>query len=138
MTPPPALIARLRRRSPAFQIGLLAACAALAALGHVHLHLAVLQAGYELSRETRLRRELADQNQKLRLELETRSDPSIVERRAREELHMAPPDPAAIRTLARAAFPAPADHPAQLTVDGERSEPSPLPLAGQEPSGARR
>ena len=58
-----------------------------------------LSTGYALSRETKARRELLDQNQKLRLELDTRRAPSVVERRAREELGMAPPDPAAIRSL---------------------------------------
>lgn len=102
MTPPvsptPAQAPR-RRTSPGVQIALAVFAVAFAALLHVHLRLAVLQAGYDVSRETQRKHELEDQNQKLRLELLTRRDPSMIERRAREELGMAPPDPAAIRIL---------------------------------------
>jgi cell division protein FtsL len=84
-----------------FFVAIAVASAVVVALIHVWVHLEVIAAGYELARETRVRHDLAEQNQKLRLELETRKDPSVIERRAREELHMATPDPAAIRLLHR-------------------------------------
>ena len=92
-------VLRLRRRSGAFQVSILLAAVVAAALGHVHLHLQLLQVGYHLSAETRLRHDLGEQKQKLRLEAATRRDPAVIERRAREELGMAPPRPDAIRIL---------------------------------------
>lgn len=97
-----ALAARLRGRAVPLRASRVVAAIALVvavALAQVHLRLKVIEGGYAISRESRLRRELEDQNQKLRLELATRRDPATIERRAREELHMAPPDPASIRTL---------------------------------------
>ena len=99
MTPPITPTARLSRRSPTAQIVVAIFALAVAALAHVHLRLAVLQAGYDLSRESRQRHDLEDQNQKLRLELDTRRDPSLIERRAQTELHMAPPEPGSIRAV---------------------------------------
>lgn len=90
---------RPRRPGTRHQIAVAIALVSAAALGHVHVRLKVLELGYALSRETRLHRELVDQNQKLRLELQTRRDPAQIERRARDELSMAPPDPATIRSL---------------------------------------
>lgn len=91
----------LRPSRVALILGLVVAVA----LAHVHLRLQVIEGGYALSRESRLHRELEDQNQKLRLELATRRDPAVIERRARAELHMAPPDPAAIRSVRAAPSP---------------------------------
>jgi cell division protein FtsL len=88
-----------RRRSTTFFIALAVVCATVVALVHVYIHLQVIQAGYELGRETKTRHELTEQNQRLRLELATRKDPSLIERRAREELHMQTPDPGAIRVI---------------------------------------
>ena len=88
-----------RRLAPSLQLALGIFAVATAALGHVYLHLQVLQSGYEISSETHRRHELEEQNQKLRPEHATRRDPSVIERRARDELKMAPPDPSAIRTL---------------------------------------
>lgn len=87
------------RRSPSVLITLAVAVAVSAALVHVWVHLQVIQAGYDLGRESRLRHDLGEQNQKLRLELAVRKDPSVIERRARTELGMAPPDPTLIRVL---------------------------------------
>lgn len=98
VSPPPPAPAK-RRASPSTQIAVVIGALVFAALAHVHLRLAVLQAGYDVSRETQRKRDLEDLNQKLRLELLTRRDPSLIDRRAREELGMAPPDPAAIRIL---------------------------------------
>src|SRR5262245_34165655 len=70
-----------------------------AALAQVYVHLQVIETGYELSRETKLRHDLGEQNQKLRLELAVRKDPAQIERRARQELHMEAPDPRLIRVL---------------------------------------
>lgn len=105
MTPPITPAPRKRRTAPTLSIVVGVVAIALAALAHVHLRLAVLQAGYDLSRESRLRHDLEDQNQKLRLELDTRRDPQLIERRALGELHMSPPEPGAIRTLSRGARP---------------------------------
>ena len=93
-----SLPARLRGRSSPLRIALAVGLCAAAGLGHVHLRLQVIDAGYAISRETHARHELQDANQRLRLELQTRRDPAMVERRAHDELHMVPPDPAAIRT----------------------------------------
>ncbi len=82
-----------------FYVVVTVASAVMVALIHVWVRLQVIQAGYAIARETKTRHELSEQNQKLRLELETRKDPAVIERRAREELHMATPDPAAIRVL---------------------------------------
>jgi cell division protein FtsL len=82
--------------------GALAVCIGvvmLAALAHVWVHLQVIAVGYDLSRETRARHDLTELNQRLSLELRTRMDLALIERAARERLHMAPPDPRAIRVL---------------------------------------
>ena len=93
----------LRRRSgvrgATFLVAVLIAGAVAAALLHVWVRLQVIEAGYQLARETKARHDLGEQIQKLRLELATRSDPSQIERRAREELHMATPDPSSIRVV---------------------------------------
>jgi cell division protein FtsL len=93
------MLARDRRQSPVLQLAFVLGLAVAAALGHVYVRLQVIQVGYVVARETRLRHDLEDQNQKLRLELAMRRDPSVVERRARQELHMEPPDPSSIRVL---------------------------------------
>ena len=98
ISPPPPAPPK-QRTSPSTQIAIVVGVVAFAALAHVHLRLEVLRAGYDVSRETQRKHDLEDQNQKLRLELLTRRDPSPIDRRAREELGMAPPDPAAIRIL---------------------------------------
>ena len=100
LPPLPGLLrTRLRSRGAPLRLGLVVALLAAAALAHVHLRLQVIEAGYALSRETRLHHELEDQNQKLRIERQMRCDPALIEQRARVELKMAPPDPVAIRTL---------------------------------------
>ncbi|MSP62592.1 MAG: hypothetical protein EXR72_20135 [Myxococcales bacterium] len=93
------MITRLRRRGATFLVALAVASAVTVALIHVWIRMQVIQVGYDLGRESKIHHDLAQQNQRLRLELETRKDPSVIERRAREELHMAPPDPGAIRVL---------------------------------------
>jgi cell division protein FtsL len=81
----------------------LVACATamltFAALAHVWVRLQVLSIGYDISRETRWRHDLGEQNQRLTLELRTRMDLAVVERVARDELKMVPPDPRAIRRV---------------------------------------
>lgn len=69
------------------------------ALAHVWVHLQVIAVGYEISRETRARHDLMEGNQRLSLELRTRMDLALIERTARETLHMVPPDPRSIRSL---------------------------------------
>jgi cell division protein FtsL len=75
------------------------AAVAGAAMLHVWVHLQVIAVGYDLSRETKARHDLSEMNQRLALELRTRMDLSVVEKVAREQLHMAPPDPRTIRVL---------------------------------------
>jgi len=71
----------------------------LAALAHVWVRLQMLSIGYDISRETKWRHDLGEQNQKLALELRTRMDLSVVEKIAREQLKMVPPDPRLIRVV---------------------------------------
>jgi len=87
------------RRSPSWIIAFTVAVVTIAALLHVWVHLQVIAIGYDLSRETRTRHDVAELNQRLKLELRTRMDLAVVERAAREQLHMAPPDARAIRVL---------------------------------------
>lgn len=89
----------LRDRNPALLILLAAVVGAGLLLMHVHVHLQLIQVGYELSRETKVRHELEEQHQRLRLELDVRENPTLVDERARKELGMAPPDPTLIHVL---------------------------------------
>lgn len=89
----------LRQRSPSWLIAVATAVVTLAALAHVWVRLQMLSIGYDISRETRWRHDLGEQNQRLTLELRTRMDLAVVERIAREELKMVPPDPRAIRVV---------------------------------------
>jgi cell division protein FtsL len=88
-----------RRRGATFLVSIAVACAVVVALLHVYVRLQVIQAGYDLARESKARHDLVEQNERLRLELATRKDPSVIERRAREELRMTTPDPGAIRVI---------------------------------------
>jgi cell division protein FtsL len=88
-------------RSTSWLIAVSIAVSAAAALVHVWVHLQVIAIGYDISRETKARHDLGELNQKLSLELRTRTDLAVVERAARETLHMAPPDPRSIRVIAR-------------------------------------
>jgi cell division protein FtsL len=90
---------KLRDRSPSWLIAVSTLAVTLAALAHVWVRLQVLSVGYDISRETRWRHELGEQNQRLTLELRTRMDLAVVERIARDELKMVPPDPRAIRVV---------------------------------------
>jgi cell division protein FtsL len=87
------------RRSPTWLIVVAVGAATLLALTHVWMHLQLIAVGYDISRETRARHDLLEQNQRLSLELRTRMDLALVEKQARETLHMVPPDPRAIRVL---------------------------------------
>ncbi len=91
-------------RSPLFGVLTSVAIAVLvaAALLHVWTRLEVIRIGYALSEQTKLHRALREHEQRLRLELATQKDPAAIERVAREQLHMAPPDPSSIRILGRA------------------------------------
>lgn len=86
-------------RPTSWVIAFVVAVVAAAALVHVWVHLQVLAVGYDLSRETKARHDLEELNQRLTLELRTRMDLAVVERAAREELKMVPPDPRSIRVL---------------------------------------
>ena len=72
-----------------------------AALAHVWVRLQMIAIGYDISRETKWRHDLGEQNQRLSLELRTRMDLAVIERAAREQLKMVPPDPRAIRVVTR-------------------------------------
>jgi cell division protein FtsL len=89
----------VRRLSPHWLIALSVLVVMTAALAHVWVHLQVIAVGYEISRETRVRHELRELNQRLSLELRTRMDLALIERAARDQLKMVPPDPRAIRVL---------------------------------------
>lgn len=89
----------VRGRSPSATIAIAIAVIAAAAVLHVWVHLQVIAVGYDLSRETRAHHELAEMNQKLTLELRTRMDLQVIERAARQQLGMAPPDPRSIRLV---------------------------------------
>jgi cell division protein FtsL len=89
----------MRKLSAHWLIALSVLVVMTAALAHVWVHLQVLAVGYEISRETRVRHELRELNQRLSLELRTRMDLALVERAARDQLKMVPPDPRAIRVL---------------------------------------
>lgn len=88
-------------RSPTFGVLVSVSIAVLvgAALLHVWTRLEVIRIGYALSEQTKLHRALREHEQRLRLELATQKDPAAIERVAREQLHMAPPDPSSIRIL---------------------------------------
>lgn len=88
-----------RGRSPTLVVSLLVGVAVVLCLVQVYSRLQVIHLGYDLSRETKLHHDLVEQNHKLRLELAVRKDPAVIERRARQELRMAPPDPRAIRVI---------------------------------------
>jgi cell division protein FtsL len=87
------------RRSTSWLIAVSTAAVTFAALAHVWVRLQMLSLGYEISRETRWRHDLGEQNQKLTLELRTRMDLAVVEKMARDDLHMVPPDPRLIRVV---------------------------------------
>lgn len=87
------------RRSPSWLIAVTTAVVTVAALAHVWVRLQMLSIGYDISRETHWRHVLGEQNQRLTLELRTRMDLAVVERIARDELKMVPPDPRSIRLV---------------------------------------
>ena len=89
----------MRKYSTHFLIALSIAVVTAAALAHVWVHLQLIAVGYDISRETKVRHDLMELNQKLSLELRTRMDLAVIERAAREQLKMVPPDPRAIRVL---------------------------------------
>jgi cell division protein FtsL len=89
----------MRNRSTTWLITVSTAMLTFAALAHVWVRLQMLSLGYEISRETRWRHDLGEQNQKLTLELRTRMDLAVVEKMARDELRMVPPDPRLIRVV---------------------------------------
>ncbi len=87
------------RKSPAWLIALSVGVITVAALLHVWVHLQVIAVGYEISRENKARHDVAETNQRLKLELRTRMDLAMIEKAAREQLKMGAPDPRAIRVL---------------------------------------
>lgn len=92
-----------RLHAPGFAIALALTLTSLVvvALLHVWTRLEIVRIGYALSEETKLHQALREHEQRLRLELASRKDPAAIERAAREDLHMAPPDSSAIRVISR-------------------------------------
>jgi cell division protein FtsL len=92
-----------RLHAPGFAIALALTLTSLVvvALLHVWTRLEIVRIGYALSEETKLHQALREHEQRLRLELASRKDPAAIERIAREQLHMAPPDSSAIRIVSR-------------------------------------
>ena len=78
-----------------------AGSAGSAALCHVWVRSQVVQLGYEIATEKRAADELAQANQRLRLEVDSLKNPARVELIARRDLKMEPPDPAHIRATSR-------------------------------------
>jgi cell division protein FtsL len=91
----------LRNKSPTWLIALATGVVTAAALAHVWVRLQMLSVGYDISRETKWRHDLGEQNQRLTLEQRTRMDLAVVEKVARDELKMVPPDPRLIRVVKR-------------------------------------
>jgi cell division protein FtsL len=89
----------MRNKSPTWLIAVATAMVTFAALAHVWVRMQMLALGYDISKETRWRHDLGEQNQKLTLELRTRMDLAVVEKIARDELKMVPPDPRLIRVV---------------------------------------
>jgi cell division protein FtsL len=89
----------MRNKSPTWLNAFATVIVTIAALAHVWVRLQMLAVGYDISRETKWRHDLGEQNQRLTLELRTRMDLAVVERIARDELKMVPPDPRAIRVV---------------------------------------
>jgi cell division protein FtsL len=90
-----------RNKSPTWLIALATGAVTFAALAHVWVRLQMLAVGYDISRETKWHHDLGEQNQRLTLEKRTRMDLAVVEKVAREELKMVPPDPRMIRVVNR-------------------------------------
>jgi cell division protein FtsL len=88
-------------RSPSWLVAFVITVVAVAAVLHVWVHLQVIAIGYDISRLSKQRHDLGEANQRLSLELRTRMDLAVVEKAAREQLKMAPPDPRAIRVVQR-------------------------------------
>ena len=84
---------------PLWPLALLCAIATVWGLLHVWVRLQLIQAGYEISRQTQLNHDLTELTQRLSLELRTRMDLGTVEKIARERLQMTPPDPQQLRPI---------------------------------------
>lgn len=69
----------------------------LVGMAQVWVHLQVIVVGYQLSQANQKRQALTELQQRLTIELRTRSDLALVERMARERLQMSSPDPRTIR-----------------------------------------
>ena len=94
-----------RRLRDLVKVVLVLAPIALALTGFTWIHLQVLDAGYHIDALERHLHELERQESRLRLESSYLSNPDLIERRAREELDMRPPEvdqlvfvPAPVRT----------------------------------------
>ena len=72
------------------------------ALAHVTVRLNVIRLGYAITEQTRERRELEEQNRRLRVELALLRGPERIERLAHDKLGMIRPDPTEIRVLRKA------------------------------------
>lgn len=94
-----AVLVRRIRPTALWPLALLVAIATVWGLLHVWVRLQLIAVGYEISHETQLRHDLTELTQRLSLELRTRMDLGSIERVAREQLQMVPPDPTQIRPI---------------------------------------
>jgi cell division protein FtsL len=86
-------------RGAALALLFLTAASVAVLLGHVWVRLQVLSLGYQVSEETRIQRELAAAQKRLRTELDMLRAPARIDAIARGRLRMSPPDPSRIRLL---------------------------------------
>ena len=93
------------KRGFAFYTIVAAGSAGCAALAHVWVRNQVVQVGYELAREKRASEELAQANQRLRVEVDWLKNPARIEQLARRDLRMEAPDPAHIRVVEKKSSP---------------------------------
>src|SRR5262249_32378605 len=91
------------RRPFAFFVLVGIASAGSAALAHVWVRTQLVELGYALASEKQAAEELAQANQRLRIEVEWLKSPARVEAIAKRELQMEPLDPAHLRAPARIA-----------------------------------
>jgi cell division protein FtsL len=92
------------KRGVAFYILVAASSAGCAALAHVFVRMQVVQLGYEIAREQRIEQELAQEAQRLRIEVDALHNPARVEALAKRDLKMTPADPNLIRSYQLSAF----------------------------------
>lgn len=87
------------RRGPVLALALATAMGVSAAVAQVWTHQRVIELGYEISRETKERDQLQEQNRRLRIELEILKSPDRIGRIAANVYGMRPPEPEQMHRL---------------------------------------